>query len=258
MTVNTEIIYEQPLNERVRTFLRLTHLFKLNEHFMSGHAEWDVRSAVDSLLDINDLISRTDIKNEIIKELERHSSTLKALKRNPGVDLNRLDLILGDISENIEELRDQNCQPGLLLRQDELINSVKQRNAILGGSCNFDIPAYHHWLNIPPDRLKARLFEFQQDFQIIRRSIYLIINLIRNSSNPTIEVAEKGFFQKSIEQNIGCQLIRIILPHDSIYFPEISAGKHRFTIRFMVQADTGERPVQTDNNLEFQLHCCIL
>ncbi|NNE37259.1 MAG: cell division protein ZapD [Gammaproteobacteria bacterium] len=256
--MNSEIIYEQPLNERIRTFLRLSHLFRLNEHFMSGHTEWDIRSVVDSLLDINDLIGRTDIKNEIIKELERHSSTLNALKKNPGVDRSRLDLILGDISENIEELRDQNCQPGLALRQDELINSVKQRNAILGGSCNFDIPAYHHWLNSPPEQLKTKLIVFQQDIRVIKRSIFLIINLIRNSSNPTIEVAEKGFFQKSIEQNIGCQLIRIILPHDSLYFPEISAGKHRFTIRFMVQDETAERPVQAESDLEFQLHCCIL
>ncbi len=256
--MNSEIIYEQPLNERVRTFLRLAHLFKLNEHYMSGQTEWDIRSVVDSLLDINDLIGRTDIKNEIIKELEKHSSTLKSLKKNPGVDLNRLDLILGDISENIEKLRDQNCQPGQLLRQDELINSVKQRNAILGGSYNFDIPAYHHWLNSPPEILKTKLMELQHDFRIIKRSIFLIINLIRNSSHPTIETAEKGFFQKSIEQNIGCQLIRIILPNDTIYFPEISAGKHRFTIRFMVQEDTAARAVQTENNLEFQLHCCIL
>lgn len=258
MTVNSEIIYEQPLNERVRTFLRIAHLFRQSEHYMSGHSEWDIRCVIDSLLDINDLLSRTDIKNEIIKELERHASTLKALKKNPGVDMNRLDLILGDISESIEELRDNSCQPGQILRQDELINSVKQRNAILGGSCNFDIPAYHYWLNRPPDLLISRLAEWQQDLRIIKRSIYLIINLIRNSSNPTIEKAEKGFFQKSLEQNIGCQLIRIIMSNDAVYFPEISAGKHRFTIRFMVQEDTTERPVQTDDDLEFQLHCCIL
>lgn len=256
--MNTEIIYEQPLNERVRTFLRLAHLFRLNDHFMSGHTEWDVRSTIDSLLDINDLISRTDIKNEIIKELDRHTKTLNSLKKSPGVDLNRLDIILGDIGNNIEELRDKNCQPGLLLRQDELICTVKQRNAILGGSCNFDIPAYHFWLNRPTDQLKLRITEWQRDFRVIKRSIFLIINLIRNSSNPTIEKAEKGFFQKSLEQNVNCQLIRIMMPNDAIYFPEISAGKHRFTIRFLLQGDTSGRPVQTDDDLDFQLHCCIL
>jgi cell division protein ZapD len=256
--VDSGTAYEQPLNERIRTFLRLAYLFQLNEHHLSGSTEWDIRSALDTLLDITDLIGRTDIKNEISKELERHSTTLKALQKNPGVDLARLDLILNDINQYLEVLKDKDCQPGHRLRQNELVNSVKQRNAILGGSCNFDIPAYHYWLSRPATELSQILDEWQQDLIIIKQCIYLIINLIRNSTNPTTELAEKGFYQKSLEQNIGCQLIRIILPDDSPYFPEISAGKHRFTVRFMEQLDTYSRPTQTESDLEFRLHCCIL
>ncbi|MGY8814525.1 MAG: cell division protein ZapD [Gammaproteobacteria bacterium] len=256
--MDTGIIYEQPLNERVRTFLRLAFLFKLNEHHMSGSTEWGIRSTLDNLLDITELISRTDIKNEVLKELERHSSTLKSLQKNPDVDLQRLDLILNDITNYLEILKDKNCQPGLALKQDELVNAVKQRNAILGGSCDFDLPTYHCWLNQPNDQLRGSLEGWLQDLQIIKKSIFLIINLIRNSSNPTIELAEKGFFQKSLEQNIGCHLIRIILPTYSSYYPEISAGKHRFTVRFMEQNNTSTRPTQVESNLNFKLHCCIL
>lgn len=256
--MNQGIVYEQPLNERVRTFLRLAFLFQVTDHHMSGMTEWDVRSTLDTLLDINDLLSRTDIKHELVKELEKHATTLRSLQRNPGVDPQRLELILTDINNYLEELRDQNCQPGLTLKQDELVASVKQRNAILGGSCNFDLPAYHHWLNLPVSEQRQSLDHWQRDLAIIKKSVFLVINLIRNSSHPTVETVQNGFFQKSLEQNIGCQLIRIILPKDSPYFPEISAGKHRFTVRFMEQADTGCRPVQTADDLEFKLHCCIL
>ena len=252
------IIYEQPLNERVRTFLRLAYLFRLNEHYMSGSTEWDIRSTLDNLLDITDLISRTDIKNEVSKALEKHSSTLKSLQKNPDVDQQRLDFILNDITNYLEILKDKNCQPGLALKQDELVNAVKQRNAILGGSCNFDLPTYHCWLNQPHDELRQSLDGWLLDLQIIKKSIFLIINLIRNSSNPTIELAEKGFFQKSLEKNIGCHLIRIILPIESSFYPEISAGKHRFTVRFMEQINTTTRPIQVETNLNFNLHCCIL
>ena len=252
------IVYEQPLNERVRTLLRLAFLFRKYEHHISGTSEWDIRSALDTLLDITDLISRVDIKNELAKELEKYASTLRALHVNPGVDLSRLDVILSDIHKCIEVLRDKNCQPGYTLKQDELVMSVKQRSAILGGSCNFDIPAYHYWLNRPSEDLRQMLNEWQQDLRIIKKSIYLIINLIRNSADPTTELAEKGFFQKSLEQNANCQLIRVILSPDSPYFPEISAGKHRFTIRFMEHLDTSIRPTQTESDLEFRLHCCIL
>ncbi len=256
--MNNLIVYEQPLNERIRTFLRLEFLFKQLEHHLSGMAEWDIRSALNTLLDINDLLGRSDIKNELCKELDRHSNILKALDKNPAVDSERLKIILNDINQYLMQLRDPACQPGLALKQDELISSVKQRNAILGGSCNFDLPMYHHWLNIPATVQNDLLQHWQQDISIIRKSVFLIVNLIRNSSHPTNETAEKGFFQKSLEQNINCQMIRILLPRDSEYYPEISAGKHRFTVRFMKQADTAVRPVQAETDIQFKLHCCIL
>ena len=92
----------------------------------------------------------------------------------------------------------------------------------------------------------------------LKNSVLMSLHLIRNSTNPTQECAEKGFYQKSIEPNVSCQLIRIIMPVTSLLFPEISAGRHRFTIRFMEQPSTSGRPTQTDENVNFELHCCIL
>ncbi len=256
--MNSEIIYEQPLNERIRTFLRLEYLFGLVDHFMNGETEWDVRSLLDTLLDLTDLISRTDIKNELIKELERHAAIFRALQKNPGVDPRRLDIVLNDIHQYLEGLRDMYCQPGQSLKQNELVSSLRQRNAISGGTCNFDLPAYHLWLNRPLAYQRQHLLEWQKDLAIIRNSILLILNLIRNSSNPQPEIAIKGFYQKAMEQNTNCQLIRVIMNVESPFFPEISAGKHRVTIRFMDQVDTSNRPVQTDQDVDFVIHCCLL
>jgi cell division protein ZapD len=252
------IAYEQPLNERIRTLLRLDYLFKLADHHMGGMTEWDIRSVINTLLDINDLIARTDIKNELLKELEKHAGTFRALQRNPGVDQQRLEVVLHDIQKYLDELRDPNCQPGLSLKQNELINSIKQRNAISGGSCNFDLPAYHQWLHRPLEEQRQILEEWQQDLRIIKKSVFLILNLIRNSSHASTEIADKGFFQKTLEQNSQCQLVRVVLPASMTCYPEISAGKHRVTVRFMEQADTATRPVQSDLDVEFKLHCCIL
>ena len=140
------VIYEQPLNERVRTFLRLEHLFNSEEHYLSNPDEWASRANLSLLLDIIDMLGRSDVKTELIKEMERHSLTLSSLKKNPGVDMQRLEIILDDINHHLEILRDSSYQPGQALRQDELVTSIKQRSSIPGGSCNFDLPAYHHWL----------------------------------------------------------------------------------------------------------------
>ena len=61
------VIYEQPLNERIRTFLRLEHLFDKEDHFLAHISEWDSRASLSLLLDIIDMLARSDIKTELIK-----------------------------------------------------------------------------------------------------------------------------------------------------------------------------------------------
>lgn len=253
-----KIIYEQPLNERIRTFLRLEHLFKIINHHIKGSSEWDCRAAVTNLLSIVDLLARSDIKSDLVKELERHASTLNSLADNPNVDRQRLDIIMENINSVLEKIRKPACQPGQNMKQDELISSIKQRSTIPGGSCNFDLPNYHHWLHKAEDERTNDLEFWYDDLRLIYDGLKLSLNMIRNSANPTREKAAAGFYQKPIEPNLSCQLIRIILPIECRYFPEISGGKHRFTVRFMEQQSTGTRPVQAQEDIEFELHCCIL
>lgn len=253
-----KIIYEQPLNERIRTFLRLEHLFKITRHHIGNTSEWDNRATVSNLLGIVDLLGRSDLKSDLIKELERHSSTLNSLSNNPNVDNNRLETILNNLTKVLTSLKDTSYQPGQNLKQDELITSIKQRNTIPGGSCNFDLPNYHHWLHKTDEQRLSDLEFWYSDLDLINEGLKMSLNMIRNSANPAFERAVNGFFQKPIEPNLSCQLIRILLPIESDFYPEISGGKHRFTVRFMQQTSSNQRPVQIQVNIDFELHCCIL
>jgi cell division protein ZapD len=256
--VKNNIIYEQPLNERVRTFLRLEHLFDIVNYHISLLSEWDNRQVINNLLNIIDLLSRSDVKTELIKELERHSNTLNTLKNNPNVNHERLNSILGKINKYLGILRSSSCQPGMILKRDELITTIKQRSSIPGVSSNFDLPSYHHWLTKEADQRLEDMKKWQEDLYIIFDSLKLTLLMLRNRTTPVPEKAEAGFYQKPIESNMPCQLIRIVLPKKSKYYPEISGGKHRFTVRFMEQSNTEERPSQTKDTVEFELHCCIL
>jgi len=256
--VEKSVIYEQPLNERVRSFLRLEHLFCIADHHCPQDSQWDSRVAISCLLEILDLISRSDIKSDLIKELERYTVTLNILKNNPNVDHQRLNDILNNINIYLSTLRDSDFQPGQYLKQDELTTSIKQRISIPGGTCNFDLPAFHHWLHKPIQLRHDDLVTWKQDLSVMQESLAIALLMLRNSTTPVLENAESGFYQQPIESKLSVQLIRVLLPDDSNYFPEISGGKHRFTIRFMEQALTSSRPVQTKNAVEFELHCCIL
>jgi len=256
--VNPIITYEQPLNERVRTFLRIEFLFDQVGHYIAGQTEWDDRHTILTLLEIVEFLTRTDLKSELIKELERHSTTLTALDGMAGVDNQRLQDILNEINSYLMTLRDSEYQPGQTLRQDEFISSIKQRITIPGGTCNFDLPGYYHWLKKPTVERKKQIEDWHEDLDTINKSIKLCLQMIRNSTNPAAQKAERGFYQKPIESNTACQLIRVVLPSDCSFYPEISGGKHRFTVRFMEQASTTGRPVQTQEDVQFELHCCIL
>ncbi|TFH44082.1 MAG: cell division protein ZapD, partial [Lysobacterales bacterium] len=69
-------VYEQPLSERIRTFLRLEHLFAKAQHALTSIDPWSSRATLEAVIDIMAVISRADLKKEMIKELERHAATL--------------------------------------------------------------------------------------------------------------------------------------------------------------------------------------
>jgi len=71
------IIYEQPLNERMRTFLRLEFLYTQATYHSEMPNAWSARAAVASLLEILAITARGDSRSEVLKELERHVHLLR-------------------------------------------------------------------------------------------------------------------------------------------------------------------------------------
>ena len=62
-------IYEQPLTERVRTFLRLEFLFEQCLYHVGLQSRWDSRAAIAGILEITTLLTRGDVRTEVLKEL---------------------------------------------------------------------------------------------------------------------------------------------------------------------------------------------
>lgn len=251
-----QIIYEHPLNERIRTMLRLEHLFRLAMHYKGCEDSWDSRIFINTLIDILDIFSRGDLKNELIKELERSASTLNALIENPNVDSSRLSTITKAMEHLIDNLYAMKHQPGHELREDEFLTAIRQRSTIPGGSCDFDLPAYHRWLEQPWSHREAEQKQWFSELDPIRQAIDLQLKMIRNSADPLSAVAEGGSYQQSLDTAVPFQMLRVALPADSPYYAEISGSRHRFNIRFL-QQQKGLTTV-AEQNVPFQLTCCSL
>ena len=258
LTVPDSVIYEQPLNERTRTFLRLEFLFERLNIALHGDETFDNRDAVQALSTILSVFDRSDLKQEILKELERLSSTLSSLENTPGVDKEALEKLLSELDLIVDSFHQTNEMIGQKLRENDFLCSIRRRLSIAAGTCNFDLPAYHYWLQHTSSEIrKEQLIEWTNQFDHVQAAIEITLRLIRNAARFVTSIATAGFYQRSLASKQANQLIRIKIAKDSLYYPEISCGKHRFTVRFM-QFDINQRAKQIDDNVDFLLSCCSM
>lgn len=250
------ITYEQPLNERIRTLLRLEELLHRFGYLVSGEHRWESHGALTTLLEIVELAGRGDLKSELMKELERQIANLERLADQPHVDQSQLQQIIDRQRDMVDRLSAMPGQPDQHLRSNEFLNGIKKRTAIPGGTCAFDLPSYHYWLARPPRERFQQLKEWVQPFELVQEATDLILMLIRESAAPARKTAERGFYQQSLDPETPYQMVRVQTADDAPWYPEISAGKHRFAIRFMTYQDPAERPVQSEEDLPFDLTCC--
>ena len=83
--------------------------------------------------------------------------------------------------------------------------------------------------------------------------------LIRDSAFAEDVIAKNGFFQNSLDTSLANQMLRIELNCKDNIFPEISAGKHRYSIRILQNQETTDQlPVQLKQDINFKLFLCAL
>ena len=97
------ITFEQPLTERMRTFLRVEFLYEQTLFHVDKPTEFSARAAVSALLEILTILGRGDVRTDVNKELERHAELLARYRSQPGVDPARLTGLM----DNINNLRQQ-------------------------------------------------------------------------------------------------------------------------------------------------------
>ena len=71
-------------------------------------------------------------------------------------------------------------------------------------------------------------------------------------------LATGGVYQRTLDPNLPCQMVRIALPQERPYFAELSGGRHRFTARFLEFSTAEDRARQTVQDVEFELACCVI
>ena len=252
------ILYEHPLNERIRTLLRLEYLFNKADHHRTGETQWDARASLDSLFELADVAGRAELRTELIKELERHTAALTPLMQRPGVDTLVLEKILADLRALASKISAESGQHFSGVKDHEMLSTLRQRNTIPGGACAFDLPGFHRWLQLSLPERNRHLDQWFSSLEPVHLAMQTLMRLIRQSATATRETAGEGFYQAELDSDRPFQLVQVRLPRSAPYFPEISGGRHRFTIRFLQQSNFAARPNQVDRDIVFELTRCII
>jgi cell division protein ZapD len=251
------IRYEHPLNERIRTLMRLEDLYARALFFTGETAPADHHAALLALFEIIDVAARADLKADILQELERQRQLLAPLKHNPAIEPRALDSVLTEIDSVTGNLLAQTGKVGAQLRENDWLMAIKQRTGIPGGACEFDLPAYHHWLNLDPPARQHDLQSWLAPLLPIHSGLTIILRLLRDNGRTSRHTAYHGIFQLMLTTAKVAQLLRLSLARDLPCVPEISANKYALNIRFV--GITGmDRGAIFDGDVEFDLMFCNL
>jgi len=250
------ITYEYPLNERIRTLLRLEDLFARIGHFISGGATFDHHSALISLFEVLEVAGRADLKVDLVQELERQRQILLSFRNNPDISEEALSGALYEIEQASAALLAMAGKIGQYLRENEWLMAIRSRAAIPGGACQFDLPAYHFWLNRDVEARQRDLANWLHPMTPIRDGLVIVLRLLRGSGRPETLVARRGSFQMTMGGR-SAQMFRVVIPRGLAAVPEISANKYALNIRFMMP-ETLSRPRQSEADVNFQLTFCNL
>ncbi len=254
------IVFEQPLNERMRTFLRLDFLYQQALHHHNKSDQWGSRAAVHGLLDILAITQRGDVRCDVLKELERQMALLCNSRPRPGVDTARLRTLLNNLAPAARGAARRGRAVLQPLRDSEFLAAIKHRSAIPGGTCEFDLPDYYLWLNQPPTRSAAPTFSALAGdaATAVRRGDRAAVADAPERPQSRREVAPGGVFHVTFDRDTPAAAAAHLRcrPACDIY-PEISGSHYRCSVRFLRWH--GRRHAarsQTESDVPFQLTTC--
>ena len=249
------ITYEYPFNERIRTYLRLEHLFQRLGDLAAREDPLSHHYALATIFEVMDVGARADLKSDVLKDLEKQKQILNAYRGNPAIAQGVLNQVLGQIERLFGALNALTGKAGHALTENDWLMSIRSRVGIPGGTCEFDLPAYYAWQHEPAPKRQSDLQRWMATLVPLADSIALILKLLRDSGAPQKVIANGGHFQQNLPQGRTFHLLRLRLDPALGLIPEISGNRLMVSIRLMRMQDDDRLHAITEDTA-FELTLC--
>jgi cell division protein ZapD len=248
------ILYEYPFNERIRTYLRLEHLFRRLGELIPRSHPLDHHYALATIFEVMDVAARADLKSDVLKDLERQKQVLNGYRGNPAIAEKVLDEVIAQIESCFSRVNGMPGKAGQPLTENEWLMSIRSRAGIPGGTCEFDLPGYYAWQHLPAGRRQADLERWAATLAPLAESIHLLLKLLRDSGMPQKVIATGGQLQQPLPQGRTFQLLRLRIDPALGVVPEISGNRLIVSVRMMRQES--DRMQASSENTPFELTLC--
>lgn len=249
------ILYEYPFNERIRTYLRLEHLFLRLGHLMARSDAIDHHFALATIFEVMDVGARADLKSDVMRDLEKQKQLLNSYRGNPAISEDALNQVIEQLERCFANLNGLPGKAGQSLTENDWLMSIRSRIGIPGGTCEFDLPAYFAWQHRQASARQADLHRWATTLAPLAESIQLLLKMLRDSGAPQKVMALGGQFQQNLPQGRTFQLLRIALDPLNALVPEISGNRLMVSIRLMRQ-DGEDHMHSCNEDAAFELTLC--
>ena len=249
-------IYEFPITNRIRNFLRYEYLIKNLSVLVENNEPLNALRVLHELLE---LIRYNDIKSELIQHLQWQEQYLQTISKHKEINIQEVEKLLSEKRKIIEDL-DAFVLPSSYYLNHVFLNSVKLRFSIPAGTCNFDLPLLHAWLHSPKERISSDLHQWKEPFNTIQKGISNSLGLSRMSVALAPEIAAEGYYIKNFSNPNRHRhtMIRIKLDLLRLQYPEAIIGKRHFTIHFFSSEELENSTPKIKEDVSFELACCPL
>ena len=246
-------VYEYPLQERFRTYLRFEHSFTELQRSLDI-ATQAPQAFFHALLSAQELVERNDVKTDLAKDLELQRQAMQRWQDHPQIDQSALQAALHSISLASDNLQQLNKELRAL-KDDRFLAAIRSRFLQPGVTGLFELPQLQLWLSQTDANQQAHRQHWYQALQPLAAAIELQLELTRQQGDFSQVVANNGFWQESCEP---LALLRIKLPHEARCYPVVSGHRQRFTLRFMSLPDNHHKTDTLSDSISFALARCPL
>lgn len=233
--------------------MRMSYLIKRFNFHLENPTPENCQAAIVVLLELYNLSSRLDVKNAALHVLDVQTQAVRLVEGMEGVDSARVARILEKLETKSKRLYSFRGQLGQHLKSHNFLNILKQRSSIAGGITDIDVPLFNFWLNLSEHQRTNDLRSWVRPYEIAFEAVQLLMDLIYQGIQTSQAVAPGGFYQATLSHEIDYQLISIELDERAKLYPEISAGKQRFSVRFVDASNLEEKGKQILEDVKFTL-----